>query len=433
MSKSYLLVLSDGTYDQTIAENAAVVDHGLTFVGRGVTEYGEERNNNILHMAENFAHPDFGGGNPDPSIIENPLAGQLWYDTTSETLNVYTGSLWEAVADDSFVTSGTYSVNDITGEVILPKTPSGSVTIDNAASETNLNNHIAVDNPAHAASAISFANIGSLGATNVQDAIEGNSAVSNLGFVGNTTNHVNSTTAHSAANISVSLPTPAGIITTNNVQGAIEDLDDELDDINTDITTVNNDLAAHIADAVDAHDASAISFIPVGGLTSVNVQDAIDEIFATAGSPGALETVRVRPSATQAIGSSFTQLLFQIVDYGNVSGQWNTGTSTYTAGFDQEVNVTLSAAFTMANNRTGQMEIRIGGTSVRNHTIDNRDNDDGDSDVSISRTNEITAKLRLTTGQQVRFYMYITPASGSHQTSALNEATAAEFEIVRIL
>jgi len=51
---------------------------------------------------------------------------------------------------------------------------------------------------------------------------------------------------------------------------------DTLDAGKTDDTTVN----AHIADAVDAHDASAISNVPSGNLTATEVQAAIDELEA---------------------------------------------------------------------------------------------------------------------------------------------------------
>ncbi len=37
-------------------------------------------------------------------------------------------------------------------------------------------------------------------------------------------------------------------------------------------------LPAHIADAVDAHDASAVSFVPTGTIAATNVQDAIAEV-----------------------------------------------------------------------------------------------------------------------------------------------------------
>jgi hypothetical protein len=44
--------------------------------------------------------------------------------------------------------------------------------------------------------------------------------------------------------------------------------------------------AAHIADATDAHDASAISFSPAGSIAATDVQAAIEEVASEAGSGG---------------------------------------------------------------------------------------------------------------------------------------------------
>src|SRR3990167_9382378 len=40
------------------------------------------------------------------------------------------------------------------------------------------------------------------------------------------------------------------------------------------------ELDAHLADTVDAHDASAISFTPAAGIAATDVQAAIEEIIA---------------------------------------------------------------------------------------------------------------------------------------------------------
>ena len=64
--------------------------------------------------------------------------------------------------------------------------------------------------------------------------------------------------------------TPAGTIAAANVQDAIEEVASE----------AAADLAAHINDAADAHDASAISFTPSGSIAATNVQDAIAEIVS---------------------------------------------------------------------------------------------------------------------------------------------------------
>jgi hypothetical protein len=48
----------------------------------------------------------------------------------------------------------------------------------------------------------------------------------------------------------------------------------------------STDLAAHLADTVDAHDASAISFVPVGTVAATDVQSAIAEVAAESSGGG---------------------------------------------------------------------------------------------------------------------------------------------------
>lgn len=60
--------------------------------------------------------------------------------------------------------------------------------------------------------------------------------------------------------------------------------------VSSSVTTVSNALAAHIADASDAHDASAVSVVPFETIAATNVQDALQEVFdeASGGSPDAV-------------------------------------------------------------------------------------------------------------------------------------------------
>ena len=67
--------------------------------------------------------------------------------------------------------------------------------------------------------------------------------------------------AHDASAIS---NVPAGTIAATTVQAAINELDTEI--------------AAHIADTADAHDASAISFAPTGTIAATDAQAAIAEL-----------------------------------------------------------------------------------------------------------------------------------------------------------
>jgi hypothetical protein len=74
-----LIVLEDGTLDTSTS---------VGLVGRNYIGYGEIQNENFLFLLENFAN------NNPPS---RPLSGQTWYNKTTESLNVYTGTTWVSV------------------------------------------------------------------------------------------------------------------------------------------------------------------------------------------------------------------------------------------------------------------------------------------------------------------------------------------------
>lgn len=98
--------------------------------------------------------------------------------------------------------------------------------------------------------------------------------------------HLNDTSdAHDASAISFSA---TGNVAATDVQAAIAELDTEKATTGS-VTTVANDLAAHLADTTDAHDASAISFSPTGTIAATDVQSAIAEVAAEASAGGATE------------------------------------------------------------------------------------------------------------------------------------------------
>ena len=70
-------------------------------------------------------------------------------------------------------------------------------------------------------------------------------------------------------------------ITLRNTKGTaltFSELDGNFTDLNTRVTTNTTDIAAHLADTVDAHDASAISNVAAGTISSTDVQSAINEL-----------------------------------------------------------------------------------------------------------------------------------------------------------
>jgi microcystin-dependent protein len=80
--------------------------------------------------------------------------------------------------------------------------------------------------------------------------------------------------AHPASAIAL---TPTGGVAAATVQAAIAELDTEKATVvalNADITNLTN----HLADAIDAHDASAISYVPTGTIAATDVQAAVAEV-----------------------------------------------------------------------------------------------------------------------------------------------------------
>jgi microcystin-dependent protein len=72
------IVIEDGTLN---------TETSLTFPGRSTTAYGQAVSENFLHLLENFANS---------SSPNNPVEGQLWYDNTDgvDQLKIYDGTNW---------------------------------------------------------------------------------------------------------------------------------------------------------------------------------------------------------------------------------------------------------------------------------------------------------------------------------------------------
>jgi hypothetical protein len=82
----------------------------LVLFGRSLLEYGEQLNENMLRLLENFACPESVSsagflGYPDSSLandtLTEPVAGQLWYNTTRKGLYQHDGTRWNKLASGS--------------------------------------------------------------------------------------------------------------------------------------------------------------------------------------------------------------------------------------------------------------------------------------------------------------------------------------------
>lgn len=87
---SYIIRKTDGTTLGTILDGTVdTAATSLTLIGRNYSNYGQIIVDDFVALLENFAY----GISPS-----NPIAGQLWYDTTNSTLKVFTGSAFKGLA-----------------------------------------------------------------------------------------------------------------------------------------------------------------------------------------------------------------------------------------------------------------------------------------------------------------------------------------------
>jgi hypothetical protein len=105
-----LVSIPDGTIDQTATN--------LTLVGKNATGYGQYFNENFVYLLENFA------GTVAPT---QPVPGQLWFNSTTSQLNVYTtqngfisvGSAQVANSQPSVLVAGDFWINNLTEQLFF--------------------------------------------------------------------------------------------------------------------------------------------------------------------------------------------------------------------------------------------------------------------------------------------------------------------------
>ena len=104
-------VIPDGTTNTT--------NTSLSLVGQGVTNYGTGENENWVYLLENFA---------SPSAPLQPILGQLWYNSSTDTLSSYsTGNVWIGLASTTYVDAQKVSPA-FTGVPTAPTAANGTST-----------------------------------------------------------------------------------------------------------------------------------------------------------------------------------------------------------------------------------------------------------------------------------------------------------------
>lgn len=126
---AYTIIRSDGTTLTTIQDgtiNTSSTSLGLP--GRNFSGYGQTLNTNIVRITENFAN-----GGPPP----NPIRGQLWFNTTDNTLKVCpadgttNAAAWFTLTSTGTGGGATFSNITVTGNIIANNaTISGAIVGD---------------------------------------------------------------------------------------------------------------------------------------------------------------------------------------------------------------------------------------------------------------------------------------------------------------
>jgi hypothetical protein len=86
---SYTITLTDGSTFATIPDGTINTSSSMTLVGKNYAGYGQFINDDIIRLLENGANTTGPGA---------PLQGQLWYDQTTGTMKVWSGSAFKIIS-----------------------------------------------------------------------------------------------------------------------------------------------------------------------------------------------------------------------------------------------------------------------------------------------------------------------------------------------
>jgi hypothetical protein len=117
MADQYTMNWTDGTSFTVQPRTIDYTSSSLTIFGKGSQNYGEGIQENLLHILENFA-------STTPPV--NAVDGQLWYDATSQLLQIYKNGGWSlAGADPAFIDA----VNAHMADTVIHMTADESATL----------------------------------------------------------------------------------------------------------------------------------------------------------------------------------------------------------------------------------------------------------------------------------------------------------------
>lgn len=104
---AYTINLTDGTILATVADGTVdTTSCSMALVGKNYAGYGEFLDENFVHLLENSSNSTAPG---------EPLVGQLWWNNSTDLLQVWTGGAWKTIS--SATSSSTTPSNNVTGDL----------------------------------------------------------------------------------------------------------------------------------------------------------------------------------------------------------------------------------------------------------------------------------------------------------------------------
>jgi len=105
---SYTITLTNGSTFATIPDGTINTSSSMTLVGKNYAGYGQFINDNIIRLLQNGANTTAPGA---------PLQGQLWYDQTTGTMKVYTGTTFKVISGATASSTAPSGANSVAGDL----------------------------------------------------------------------------------------------------------------------------------------------------------------------------------------------------------------------------------------------------------------------------------------------------------------------------
>ena len=310
------IVVQDGTKDTTSTS--------LTLLGKLSSNYGENQNENFLHLLENFAYT---------SSPANPITGQIWYDTTNKTIKVYDD------ADSSWTSVGSIILGNLVAN--------GNLTIGSNEFEVQeFLGNVRFINKYNSGNIAFFSNVaGSI--TNVLN-INGNTGL--ITVAGNATNNLGVTTYSYVQNL-VDQLNASIIANINLVNSNVSSVNSNLTSLNSNITSgsgsVNTkELSINGNVAIDNSGSgnTVVNFKTPGGVT----------VLSATGSSSLTAPVTIQGQWSLGAGASLDSTYADLAEYYSSDTEYESGTVLI---FDGTAEVTIA---------TGKNDTKVAGVVTTN-------------------------------------------------------------------